>query len=182
MQEYIDEELEKYHPNEFYISKPVKKNIFTGDIINYDSSRYIVLTPSCDIVLRENDLRNAERILFCKIKSLNETVKNFNQLNKDTGKTNDDRKRLYGYIKNSKQNYHFIPKGSSVEAGLIDFQDKLTISDSIVREKLLNKEIVRIATVSQPFLKEIISRYSNYYARQGSPDFNIEEVYDLLFQ
>lgn len=181
MQEYIDEGIEKYHPSEFYITEPIKSNIFTGDIIIYEDNRYLVLTPSCDIVLRKDGNRNANRILFCKILALNDVVKNYSLLNSDTSANNDNRKRLNSYIVNNKQNYHFIPKSNSLDAGLIDFQDKLTLASEEVEEKLTSKEIVRIATVSMPFLKDIISRYSNYFSRQGSPDFNVDEVYKSLF-
>lgn len=181
MQEYIDEDIDKYHPSEFYIVKPIKQNIFTGDIITFEENRYIVLTPSCDIVLRPGGIRNTKHILFCKIKELSSEVKNYEKLNIETV-LNDDKKRLFRYISNnSTQNFHFIPKSNSLEAGLIDFQDKKTMSEIDVNEKIANGQIIRNATVSMPFLKDIISRYSNYYSRQGSPDFNVEEVYRSLF-
>ena len=182
MQEYIDEGIEKYHPSEFYITAPIKSNIFTGDIVIYEDNRYLVLTPSCDIVLREDGNRNANRILFCKILHLKDVVKNYSSLNSDTGVNNDNRKRLNSYIENNKQNDHFIPKSNSLDAGLVDFQDKLTISSNDVEKHLASNEMERIATISMPFLKDIISRYSNYFSRQGSPDFNVNEIYNSLFE
>lgn len=182
MQEYIDEALEKYHPSEFYITKPIKKNLFTGDIINLKDSKYVVLTPSCDIVLRENGVRSAQFILFCKIKRLDSVVKNYDKLSSKTVTKNDDRKRLVGFFQNNNQRYHFVPKVDSIEAGLIDFQDKLTLNNHEVCGLIENNNIERIATVSQPFLKDIISRYSNYYARQGSPDFDSNEIYNSIFE
>lgn len=182
MQEYIDEDIEKYHPSEFYITKPIKKNIFTGDLISLQGERYIVLTPSCDIVLRSNGERNTNKILFCKIKKLNQEIKNYDKLNAGTSEKNDDRIRLARYIQNNaSQNFHFIPESKSIQAGLIDFQDKITIDEKEVDSLILNGNIIRDATVSMPFLKDIISRYSNYYARQGSPDFDSKEVYETLF-
>jgi len=180
MQEYIDEEIAKYHPSEFYITAPIKSNIFTGDIITFQGYRYIVLTPSCDIIKRADGSRNAKMILFCKIIDLSEGIKNFELLKVNTSESNDNRKRLNSFVENKKQNYHFAPKSNHIEAGLIDFQDKLTIDSDDV-ESLINKnELVRIATVSMPFLKDIISRYTNYFSRQGSPDFNVNEVYSLI--
>lgn len=181
MQEHIDEEIEKYHPSEFYITEPIKKNIYTGDIVKYDNNRFIVLTPSCDIHVRDNGSRNANRILFCKIVPLNIAVKNFNLLKAETGKKNDDRRRLNSYITNGKQNYHFMPKSNLIEAGLIDFQNKITLETSKVDMLIDKNKMIRVATVSSPFLKDIISRYSNYFSRQGSPDFDTCEVYDSLF-
>ena len=181
MQEYIDEGIEKYHPSEFYITAPIKSNISTGDIVLYQNNRYLILTPSCDIVLRNDGNRSAQRILFCRILPLEDVIENYSLLESNTSENNKNRKRLNTYIENKKQNYHFTPKSNSIDAGLIDFQDKLTIESVEVEEKLANNEMERIATVSMPFLKDIISRYSNYFSRQGSPDFNVNEVYKSLF-
>jgi hypothetical protein len=181
MLEYLDEK--NYHPSEFYITKPIKEHIYTGDIVKYEGCRYIVLTPSCDIVLRDDGTRNTKKILFCKIKELSTEVKNFNLLTSETGKSNDNRKRLDKFVSNnSSGNFHFIPKHHEIEAGLIDFQDKTTIGVASVEKKLLDKKCTRLATVSMPFLKDIISRYSNYYARQGSPDFDTDEIFLSLMK
>lgn len=181
MQEYIDEDIEKYHPSEFYITRPIKKNIFTGDIVSLGKDRYIILTPSCDIIIRAGGNRNADFIMLCKLKGLNDIVKNYNLLNGHTPINNDNRKRLNSFIENKNQKYHFIPKSKDFDAALIDFQDKLTFPQSDTEKLLETGEMIRLATVSSPFLKDIISRYSNYYSRQGSPDFNIEEIYNSLF-
>lgn len=182
MQEYIDEELEKYHPSEFYITKPIKKNLFTGDIVELENTRYVILTPSCDIVLRPDGKRNADFILFCRIKPLSDLVENYGLLKHDTSSNNDNRKRIVRFFENKNQKYHFIPKADSIEPGLIDFQEKITIPNSEVETLLKANKILRLATVSQPFLKDIISRYSNYYSRQGSPDFNSDEIYNSIFK
>lgn len=180
MLEYLDEK--NYHPSEFYITKPIKESIYTGDIVQYDGSRFIVLTPSCDIVLRDGGKRNTKRILFCRIIELSSEVKNFGQLKYDTGKSNDNRKRLNRYVgNNSAANFHFIPKHNEINAGLIDFQDKTSVKVSTVERKLNSRECIRIATVSMPFLKDIIARYSSYYGRQGSPDFDVDEIFENLF-
>lgn len=180
MQEYLDEK--NYHPSEFYISKPIKNEIFTGDIVSFNNERYIVLTPSCDIVLREGGNRNTGKILFCRIKNLSGVVKDYEKISIDSGKNNEHRTRLNKYIQNNAGgNFHFIPKHNNIEPGLIDFQDKITIDTSETISLIESKEIKRIATVSMPFLKDIISRYSNYYSRQGSPDFDSDEVFMSIF-
>lgn len=182
MQEYIDVDIEEYHPSEFYITAPIKKNIFTGDIVNYENNRYVVLTPSCDMVIRSGGTINAKKIFFCKIVKLNDVIANYDLLSSATGKNNNNRIELNKYIENKKQNYHFIPKSNLIDAGLIDFQDKITINVDEVQKQLNSCSMTRISTVSMPFLKDIISRFSSYYARQGSPDFNTDEIYKTLFK
>lgn len=124
MQEYLDEDIEKYHPSEFYITKPIKNDISTGDIFFAGNERFVIVTPSCDMVLRGGDERNADFVHFCKIKDLKDVVKNYSRLNPTTSSSNDDRKRLTGFIENEILEYHFIPKSNDIKAGLIDFQDK----------------------------------------------------------
>ena len=181
MQEYLDEDIEKYHPSEFYITKPIKNDISTGDIVFAGNERFVIVTPSCDMVLREGDERNADFVHFCKIKDLKDVVKNYNRLNPTTSSSNDDRKRLTGFIENRNQRYHFIPKSNDIKAGLIDFQDKITIPTKQLSKYLKAKSLERIATISTPFLKDVISRSSNYLSRQGSPDFIVDQVYKDLF-
>lgn len=182
LQEYLDEEVEKYHPSEFYITAPIKENIFTGDIVTYNEKRYIILTPSCDIVLREENKRNTDKILLVEIYNLSEKVKGFDNLTKTTSDKNPNKDRLIRFINNnSKQNFHFIPKSNGLDAGLIDFQSKITVDEKEIGKMIESGNIERKATVSHPFLKDIISRYSNYYARQGSPDFDSDEIYNTLF-
>lgn len=180
MQEYIDEEIEKYHPSEFYISAPIKKEISTGDIVKYGGDRFIVLTPACDIVKRADGNRNTTMILLCKIKKISDVFPNYGNLTQATSEKNQDRLRLNALIENKKQNFHFIPKCGSIDAGLIDFQEKTTVNAVNIDQSIKDKIIIRIATVSYPFLKDIIARYANYYARQGSPDFDVTEVYNSI--
>jgi CheY-like chemotaxis protein len=176
MQEYLEisstGDLEKYHPAEFYISEPVKKSIFTGDIVSFkDNTRYIVLSPACDIDLK-NGIRKSKKILFLKIINPEDIDVEFINPQMSNGKKGE----LKGHIRNSRPRYHFVPNAGTISNGFIDFQNKLTIDDNAVDEDIRNGSILRIATVSSPFLKDIIARYSAYYSRQGSPDFDENEV------
>ena len=172
MQEYLDQtntgDLEKYHPAEFYISSPVKPNIFTGDIVIFksDGSKHIVLSPACDIDLK-NGVRKSKKILFLKIVAPEEIDSEY----KNPEMSNSKKGELKRHMKNSRPQYHFTPNVGIISIGFIDFQNKITIDENEVEESLKNDEIERIATVSNPFLKDIIARYSSYYSRQGFSRF-----------
>ncbi|PHR72866.1 MAG: hypothetical protein COA67_03965 [Lutibacter sp.] len=181
MQEYLDLSstggLEKYHPAEFYITEPVKKNIFTGDILITDrSERCVILTPACDID-KKNGTRKADKILTLRILSPTEVDSEYG----NSGMSKTKMGKFKQIIDNKIPRYHFIPKAGSIEGGIIDFQDKYTISDTDLEERIEQKHILRIATISNPFLKDVISRYSSYYSRQGSPDFDSDELIKDLF-
>lgn len=182
MQEYLDlsntGDLEKYHPAEFFITRPVKKFIYTGDILRTTSGeRCVIMTPACDIDLK-NGKRKANKILTLRILNPNEIDAEYS--NKDMSKTK--KQKLENILGNKLPRYHYIPKAGVIESGVIDFQDKFTISDADLEQRIASKTVERIATISNPFLKDIISRYSNYYARQGSPDFDTTELFEDLFK
>lgn len=172
--EYLDlsdsGEPENYYPPEFYLIPPVKKEIFTGDILKKkDEKYYIVLTPACDMIIRKDKNRQAEYFTLVSLEKWN-NINKFSQLTKSTGKNNETRKNLERLMFNNKSRYHFLPRFKEIPGFFIDFQ-------GIIIEKpgKANSIYQRIATVSMPILKDIIARFSQYYSRQGQPDLNIEE-------
>ena len=82
----------------------------------------------------------------------------------------------------AKPYYHYIPRHSSINAGIIDFQDKYSIPVEELEQKINTKAADNFATISMPFLKDLIERYSSYYARQGSPDFDSDEIIESLIR
>lgn len=181
VQEYLDlnalGDLDKYHPAEFYITKPVKQNIFTGDILQTRlGKRSVILTPACDIDLKKG-VRKAERILAITIINPNEIDAEY--LNRKMSNSKKD--KLRSIINNSNPRYHFIPMAGEMNSGIIDFQNKVSILATDLEQRINNGEAERVATISSPFLKDLIGRYSNYYSRQGSPDFDFDEIFEALF-
>jgi hypothetical protein len=180
MLEYLDES--KVHPSEFYITRPVKEQLSTGDLISLDGNRYVILTPACDFVYHK-EKRKVEKVFLLKIKEL-DSVPEFQALQ---GKlaieelSSSKKSDLSKLITNSsKPFYHYIPKHNSIDAGIIDFQDKLSVLIDEIEAKIETDEVDRFATISMPFLKDLIERYSSYYARQGSPDFDADEIINSL--
>lgn len=181
LHEYLDinssGDLEKYHPAEFLITKPIKPNLFTGDIIQTkQGKRCIVLTPACDIDLK-NGKRKADKILTIHIINPNDIDPEFSNPEMSSGKKN----KISQILTNSIARYHCIPSSKDFSIGLIDFQDKYTTDSDSLERAIKEYRVERIATISHPFLKDIIARYSNYYSRQGSPDFDSEELFNSLF-
>ena len=184
IQEYLElteeSNFEDYHPAEIYITPPIKTKLFTGDILleNDSQKRYIVLTPSCDLAQSK-----AKDILLSEIESENEGLLNektgiLKKGKADAEKLEQAEKDLKALIGNSYSNkYHFLPKYSSFNSGLINFQKLKSI-----RVKDSNAGFERIASINSNFTKDIIARFSYYYSRQGSPDFNIEEIYNTLLK
>lgn len=184
IQEYLElteeSDFENYHPAEIYIIPPVKNKVFTGDLVveKETGKRFIVLTPSCDLAQSK-----AKDILICEIDSANEGLlsEKIGILKKgkaDANKLETTEKELKLLIGNNYSNkYHFLPKYSIIDSGLINFQKLKS-----VRVKEFSEGFDRISSISNNFVKDIIARFSYYYSRQGSPDFNIDEIYDILLK
>jgi CheY-like chemotaxis protein len=183
IQEYleIDEnsEFEDYHPAEVYITPPVKNKAFTGDIVinKENKNRFIVLTPSCDLAQGK-----AKFILLASIENITDGIFNekVNIIRKGKSKPeviSESELILKKLISNSFSNkYHYLPKYEHIESGLINFQKINTISI-----KNLKDEFNIIAATNSSFSKDIVARFSYYYSRQGSPDFNVNEIYNSIF-
>ena len=82
----------------------------------------------------------------------NENVFNYRVNKYDKGKIGE-------YVNNRQFRYHYLPSFNENYGFLIDFQEVKSICP--------NTAFTRIASVSAPFIKDIISRFSNYYSRQS---------------
>ena len=190
---------ENCYPEEMYIHLPnleqAQVKVATGCILkNKDNSKfYIVMSPACDLAEREGDGCNTDRALLVEIQMLEDILSedffiidsdNNKKLKKwDTNKTDSrtcsqgeylsksKEKDLIKYYKNTKNlYYHWLPKTRYFNNGaVINFRRVSTYSQKELDESF-NSPVIQVAS---PFLKDIISRFSSYYARQGQPDINI---------
>lgn len=173
LQEYLDLSTDKngkfseYYPAEFFITGPIKTNIFTGDIFIYDKKRFVVVTPACDFANG-----NISKLSCLNISELHEIDDKFNIKPKGEKIQN----KLRPYLFNQKPRYHFIPelnyKKETYSAGIIDFQNQVSFDYA----EMQSDQVYRVATISQPFLKDLIERRSSYYSRQGAPNMSRDQL------
>lgn len=179
LQEYLDmstvenDKFSDYFPAEFFITGPIKPNLFTGDIIEHNSKLFVVITPACDL-----GNCKAEKILCLEINALSKIEQKFNK--KDMSK--NDKNAISRYLSNKNDRYHFVPslyfKGRTYEAGILDFQNQISIDF----EEVNNSNVNRVATISQPFLKDLTARYARYYSRQGAPNISQIQLETTFFK
>lgn len=154
-----------YDAVEFYITQPENKKIFTGDIINYDSEQYIVMTAACDI---END--KSDYVVLCKID--NKILKDiYCGLKEDVSSA---KQKFDTYIKNNKQRYHLLPPCDLFLGGAADFQ----CIQSVPKTELEGLESV--ISINPVFVKDIQARFSHYYGRQGQPQLNKDSIIEWI--
>lgn len=171
LSEYLEDE-DNYSDAEFYIKPSIRKHIATGDISENGESRFVLLSPACDVVVRDinsegNPVINANRLTLAKLIKVDS--KNF--IENKIIKQNDNKKQRKGIleriIKGQQDKYIFLPAYKELYASIIDLQNlhAIEFNDYI-------KNYKRIATISSSFLKDIQSRFSSYYGRQGQPDLD----------
>lgn len=174
---YVDGNVgsfDNYHPGEMYIIPPIKGHYHTGDIIEKEGEKFIIINPACDIV-NVNKLNMYTIVKIIKAYDI-EAVKK-----KDTPEKKEDYIKSSFKKANNIDRYHFLPKFNIInDEYVIDFQDISTVKIGsetnsgnanylIDREKNI-KKYKPIASLSSPFLKDVIARFSSYYARQGQPN------------
>ena len=143
---------------EMIMEPPANMNLKTGSIVknNNTGNCFVILTPECDLVLRQKRdgtiYRNANFVLLCKLESqtdgLNaENIRKMCEYNLD-------------YI-------YCLPKGAIAEnITFMNFRNVMSVTCTDVEANYS-----KTAQILPDFTKEITQKFSSYYSRQGQPDF-----------
>ncbi|CAI1036160.1 Uncharacterised protein [Serratia quinivorans] len=176
----LDGDVDKCYPEEMYIWPPVSSRINTGSIVKSKNSDnfYIVMNPACDLAERNNGGCNTDRALLAKIDSEAEFLSDelIKRKLKNPGLNELARKDKVSSInfirKHKTAYYHWLPKTEFFKGGFINFRKIATHTQQEFEQTFENPSV----QISSPFLKDIVSRFSSYYARQGQPDIDHEKV------
>ncbi|EPK7528579.1 hypothetical protein RAG00_21140 [Klebsiella variicola subsp. variicola] len=170
----LDGDVDKCYPEEMYIWPPVSQKINTGGIVKdkHSNEFYIIMNPACDLAERIGGGCNTDRALLAKIDSeetfLEEELIKKKLRNPNAESLTDDQKR--SALSSARQHktfyYHWLPKTNFFKGGFINFRK---ISTHTQKEFDDNFDTPSYQ-ISPPFLKDIVARFSSYYARQGQPD------------
>lgn len=187
--EILDEDEEKYLPEEMYISPVISKVLKTGCIVKKRKTDqyFVILSPACDLALHKGNFKT-DRIMVCLIEktNMNDVKRNHDDsaisiLDSDKDdlkkikyeKINGAKRALEQLQRNSFTPYfHYLPKTNVFEGGFINFRKIETLKPTEFKSEF---EESPIAQISPSFTKDIVSRFSSYYARQGQPDFDLED-------
>ena len=182
--------IDKAHPMEFYIypinPDSVIEEYQTGEILFKDDIYYVILTPICDLALRSDGKRKADKILLAstiRFDALPDYV-NYDSLKKKSEKSAKEINQLSNYegkIKTWMNNrggeqdrYFFLPITPFIPNNVIDFQNKSMVSYGEL------KLHTRIAKLDAPFAQSMVSSFIRYYNRIGFPDIDSDYVIQNL--
>lgn len=176
----LDDGENKCYPEEFYIYPPISDRINTGCIVKSKNSDnyYVVMNPACDLAERDDGGCNTDRALLAKIDSEQEFLDD--ELIRKKRKNNTlqelTEKNKKESIASARQHktfyYHWIPETKFFKGGFLNFRKIATHTE----EELGNNFEIPSKQISSPFVKDIVARFSAYYARQGQPDIDHEKV------
>ncbi|MCX9013996.1 MAG: hypothetical protein OIN89_04230 [Candidatus Methanoperedens sp.] len=166
------------YPEEMYISPVISDNIRTGSIVSdrEKGKKYIVMSPACDLVCHSDGNFKTDRILLCEIEDFNIVKDIALKGYKKTEKMKDKVKELIN--DNYTAYYHWLPKTSVFEGGFINFRWTKALEKHDFDDNFNLPQV----QVSSHFIKDVVSRFSSYYARQGQPDFNFKLLSSQLIK
>ena len=185
MVEYLDIEYnwkdrlsDKYDHTEFYICPTIRSYVFTGQILYGDKRQlYTVLTPACDC---ERWNTNHLLLPISDRKDFKVNKKKISNIVSDASKSAEAERFIRSWFDH--KHYYFLPP-----CNLFDFQGWILNFDNYIelaRDDVDHQKYKCIASVSSPFLKNIISKFVLYlieindiegvkrFARQWQPDFH----------
>lgn len=164
------------HPEEMYIFPPIQKGFKTGSIVKQKvgNGLCIVLNPACDLVLRAAGQMKTDRLLLVEIDDESKGYKHI--LEKLAG--DDEKKQILNrfFSNNFSPFYHWLPATSFFPGGFINFRKLSTMS----LKQCLKDYDPPHTQVSSHFVKDILSRFSSYYSRQGQPDIDCANSIDRI--
>ena len=154
----LESDQSPFYPEEVYLAPPLDLTLKTGSLVRLKEKEtvHLVITPACDLVPRDSGSPKTDVIVVAEIIPEVTVFAKF--------KANDhvkDRLRSNNYT----NYYHCLPNCDSTTGGFIDFRRLVT-----VHWHELDNKIERLNVCIAPsFLKDIVSRFSTFYARQGQP-------------
>jgi len=203
MMQLLDDDEDLAFAEEFYIHPPFGDELRAGLIVKKKDCGefFVVMNPACDLVKRKNGDYKAEKIVLCAIDPIVSEHEDFGKQTKitkrkvekvvkncqgassgcalqaavlDCAKTEDGLKRLRN---NRSLHHHFLPPTKFFPGGMLNFRNIETCFPSVVDAQYEQEKIL----IAPFFLKDIVSRFASYYARQGQPDLNHEALLKQVF-
>ena len=160
----LDDDGESCFPEEVYLSPPLLDGITTGSIVKdkSDNQQFAILSPACDLVIRgQNGKPNTDYILLVEIESVDDALGGSRSKN-----------RVESLVKNRRQYFHWLPPTDFFEGGVLNFRKLKTLTMPEFDDKFENPSI----QISPFFVKDIVARFSSFYARQGQPDIDSGDI------
>lgn len=164
----LEEGEENCFPEEVYLYPHVSKKITTGSIVKEKTSDqlFVILSPACDLVIRQSGEFKTDRILLVEIEAENDIVNDALDGIRRQRSREDKLKAVFN--NNHTDYYHWLPNVDFFDGGFLNFRKLKTLKKDDFEGQFEEPAI----QISPFFVKDIVSRFSSFYARQGQPDID----------
>jgi CheY-like chemotaxis protein len=160
-----------WHPFENYVHPSLLEDrAHTGDIFRFDDGLWVVMTPQCDMATRK-----VPNVILAEcrpgVENWEENIVALRAADSKT-KKKEPTKFLSALVnQNVGPACHFLPPlpGEAVPL-LVHFSSVRAVPMKDVNERLAE----RVASVSSPFLANIVQRFGAYMSRMGQPNIDVE--------
>jgi CheY-like chemotaxis protein len=172
------------HPMQVYLYPPVEQ-LQCGDIVESKtdllSGKWMVLTPTCDLVQKK-----ADKVLLARCLPVTETIEHAAWLTNQDKKTTaaltdligDNRKPFAGGPKSVQpERYKYLPGTFFIEDAVVDFQDVVAVPTASIID---TNKFKRVACLASPFAEALLGKFTRYFGRLGTPDISRSAVFDRL--
>ena len=172
------------HPTRYYVQPP-SPSYRMGDVLEALGSKeenseaatlYVVLTPSCDLVIRSERMK-ADRVVLAQCVPLDsfEEYRKWETLSSANSRE-ALRRLLTSRSKGQEDRYFYLPAAWNVSDILVDLQRVV----SIPADQLSMYQ--KIASLDSPFAEALSYRFNRYMGRVGMPDLDIDSILHRLEQ
>jgi CheY-like chemotaxis protein len=166
----------RVEPMRYYVLPFIEKTPLAGDIfrgtIRGVEGHWLLLTPSCDLA---REPPRAEWVLMARCLPLEEQSE-FQAWGETATPSTAKTKALEGLITNNRKDgkqpdrYYFLPAALTLPNLVVDLQQ-------IERVPCADLDgLTRLASLDSPFAEALITRFTRYYGRLGTPDLNVASV------
>ena len=170
LSQLLEEGEDSFFPEEVYLYPPLSDRITTGSIVTLEDQWFVIISPACDLVIRRNGRFKTDRILLVETEEEDVVLRTA----LDGISKKDKRKSKLNEVLNNNftDYYHWLPETRSWGGRFLNFRRLKIIDDEKFREEFEIPEI----QISPSFVKDIVARFSSFYARQGQPDIESNDI------
>ena len=169
LHEAMDEE-DAYAPDEFYVTLLSSKadgvvsgGIFTARDAAGGVMHYVVMSPACDLVIRANGKPKSDTVLLARLEDFDLI---YDKVCEGLTKATEKKKRMTDLERNAYGYYHYFPAAVGLSRMLLNFRELTTVPYASMGTSYLTIGYC----VSPYFFRDVQSRFSAYYGRQGQPE------------
>ena len=165
------------HPTRYYVQPP-NSTYRMGDLLatpssteeNADERLYVVLTPSCDLVLRSGSMK-PDFVVLSECLPL-DSFKEYQDWKSAPSSKNEERLRrlLTSRPKGQEDRYFYLPAAWNVPDVVADLQSVTSIPCKEL------ESYRKIASLDSPFAEALSYQFNRYMGRVGMPDLDIDGV------